>query len=99
MTVWLMVIGSGAVSALMKGAGALLGARSVPLMERLQPGLAASMLAALIVTQLPADDPTIAATRAVGVATAGTLIVLRASALLAMAAAAVVAAGLRAFLG
>lgn len=96
MTAWVVVILAGAVTMTLKGGAALIGERTALLAERLQPGLAPSLLAALVMTQLWADDTAVVAARVAGVATAGALLLLRAPSLLAMAAAAAVAAGLRA---
>ncbi len=96
MTAWAVVVGAGIVTVALRGAAAFSGARTQRWVERLQPGLAPSLLAALIVTQTWSSDLDTAATRLAGVATAVVLLALRVPSLAALATAAAVAATLRA---
>lgn len=95
MTAWLIVIGAGIVTIAMKGAAAFTGHRTAAAVDRLQLGLAPSLLAALVVTQVASDDAATTATRLAGVGTAEVLLLLRVPGLIALGAAAAVAAAIR----
>lgn len=99
MNIWLMIVLVAVVTALIKGAGPLLlGGRELPPRAAgviaLMPGV---LLAALVVTSTLADGRRLGVDAATaGVAVAGVLLLMRAHVLVAVVAAAVVTALLRA---
>jgi branched-subunit amino acid transport protein len=98
-TIWALVGASAVVTALIKGAGPFaLGGRTLPpRLVGVVALLAPALLAALVVTQALAEGRHVGpGADTVGVAAAGVLLLRGASILVAVAAAAVVTAGLRA---
>ncbi len=99
MTGWLLVLGVGLVTVVLKGAGPLLlGGRRLPrAAEAVLALLAPALLAALLITQtLTSDGAIVLDARAAGVAAAAIALVLRAPLLAAVLVAAAVTALLRA---